>query len=49
MYAKTIVKAITNKHCDISMNIDAAGTAVMGHGLFFKKMLSLGSLLPLLV
>ena len=38
----TTHKAVTNKHCDLSMNVDAAGTIVMGHGLYFKENVVVG-------
>jgi len=36
-YATTIHKAIVNKYFDISMNVDAAGTIVMNHGVYYME------------
>ena len=41
-YARTIQKSIENSHCDLSICVDAAGTAVMGHGLYFKENVVVG-------
>lgn len=45
-YAKTIHKAIVDKDFDISINVDAAGTIVMNHGVYYMENLAGGE--PLL-
>ncbi len=41
-YATTIQKAILNRHCDLSMSIDATGTVVLGHGLHYVENVVIG-------
>lgn len=36
-YATTIHKAIVNKDFDISINVDARGTIVMNHGVYYME------------
>ena len=31
-----------NKHCDLSISVDSAGTSVMSHGLYFKENVVVG-------
>ena len=45
-YSLTIHKAIINKDFDISINVDGAGTVVMGRGVYYPENLAGGE--PLL-